>query len=67
MIVKKKKKKGICQIVDFAISAHHKVKLKECNTILNANEIFLLGDVNDCVGDEADGINLLLALTQPAL
>ena len=26
----KKKKKRICQIVDFAVSADHKIKLKEC-------------------------------------
>ena len=27
---KKKKKKRICKIVDFAVSADHRIKLKEC-------------------------------------
>ena len=29
-INKKKKKKRICKIVDFAVSADHRIKLKEC-------------------------------------
>ena len=30
MIIKKKKKKRICKIVDFAVPADHRIKLKEC-------------------------------------
>ena len=30
LIIIKKKKKGICKIVDFAVLADHRIKLKEC-------------------------------------
>ena len=30
IIINKKKKKKICKIVDFAVTADHKIKLKEC-------------------------------------
>ncbi len=30
MIITTKKKKRICKIVDFAVPAYHRIKLKEC-------------------------------------
>ena len=30
IIINKKKKKKICRIVDFAVPAYHRIKLKEC-------------------------------------
>ena len=47
IIINKKKKKKICKIVDFAVPADHRIKLKECERRISTST--LLENWKNCV------------------